>query len=91
MDLTDINQHILTAGNEIQSLLSGRKSSATQARKSLLLIQKQTNLLRRQILEYSKTPKESKDSKESQNSPTSIDVVEEQVVVEKPKKKVKGK
>ena len=83
MDLTNINQHILTAENDIQSLLSGRKASATQARKSLLIVKKQADLLRKQILEYSKTPKESTSSSE--------DSEEKEVVVEKTKKKVKGK
>ena len=65
MDLTELNQQIALAGSEIQSLLGGKRASATRARKNLLQIKKQSDSLRRQVLEYSKNSRaEAKVAKE---------------------------
>ena len=104
MDLTELNQQIALAGTEIQSLLGGKRASATRARKNLLLIKKQSDSLRRQVLEYSKNSKaEAKSAKSAKEvkvatckevkvkeAPVAAAPVQENKE-EKPKKKPKGK
>lgn len=101
MDLTELNQQITLAGSEINSLLGGKKSSATKARKSLLLVKKTSDSLRRQILEYSKSSRSA--AKEAKSAKPAKEVKEvkaqeapaqenkEETKEEKPKKKAKGK
>jgi len=99
MDLTELNQQIALAGTEIQSLLGGKRASATRARKNLLLIKKQSDSLRRQVLEYSKNSKaEAKSAKEVKVATCKEVKVKEAPVAEvpelkeeKPKKKLKGR
>ena len=99
MDLTELNNQIALAGTEIQSLLGGKRASATRARKNLLLIKKQSDSLRRQVLEYSKNSKaeaksaksaKAKEVKEVKEAPVAAASVAE-AKEEKPKKKVKGR
>ena len=106
MDLTELNQQIALAGSEIQSLLGGKRASATRARKNLLQIKKQSDSLRRQVLEYSKNSRaEAKVAKEVKVATCKeVKVATKEVKVakvqeapvqenkeEKPKKKMKGK
>jgi hypothetical protein len=107
MDLTELNQQIALAGTEIQSLLGGKRASATRARKNLLLIKKQSDSLRRQVLEYSKNSKaEAKSAKSAKEvkvatcKEVKVATCKEAPVAaapvqenkeEKPKKKPKGK
>jgi hypothetical protein len=99
MGLTELNNQIALAGTEIQSLLGGKRASATRARKNLLLIKKQSDSLRRQVLEYSKNSKaEAKSAKEVKVATCKEVKVKEAPVQEnkenkkeKPKKKTKAK
>jgi hypothetical protein len=102
MDLTELNNQISLAGTEIQSLLGGKRASATRARKSLLLVKKQSDSLRRQVLEYSKNSRaEAKSAKSAKSAKEvkEVKVLEAPVAAapvaeakeEKPKKKTKAK
>ena len=77
MDLTELNHQIALAGTEIQSLLGGKRASATRARKNLLLIKKQSDSLRRQVLEYSKNSKAEAKSAKSAKSAKEVKKVKE--------------
>jgi phage/plasmid-associated DNA primase len=101
MDLIELNQQIALAGTEIQSLLGGKRASATRARKNLLQIKKQSDSLRRKVLEYSKNSKaEAKSAKEIKEVTCKEVKVKEALVAaalvaepkeEKPQKKLKGR
>ena len=102
MDLTELNNQIALAGTEIQSLLGGKRASATRARKNLLLIKKQSDSLRRQVLEYSKNSRAEAKSAKSAKSAKEVKEVKEAPVAAAPvqenkeetpncKKKTKGK
>ena len=54
MDLTGLKSHLTNAESEINNLKAGKKVAATRARASLLNIQKETNKLRKEILEHAK-------------------------------------
>ena len=54
MDLTGLKSHLIAAESEINNLKAGKKVAATRARASLLNIQKETNKLRKEILEHAK-------------------------------------
>ena len=54
MDLTGLKSHLTAAESEINNLIAGKKVAATRARASLLNIQKETNKLRKEILEHVK-------------------------------------
>ena len=60
MDLSEINRLVTDAQNEMASFNGGRAAAATRARKSLLLIKKQSDSLRKQILEQQKSKKQPK-------------------------------
>jgi len=91
MDLTGLKSHLTNAESEMNNLKAGKKVAATRARASLLNIQKETNKLRKEILEHAKgltkkaapTPAP---TPEPTPAPTPEPVVEEE---KKPKKKVK--
>lgn len=55
MDFNDINRNLIIAEEEIKCLKAGKKVSATRGRKALLDVKKQSDLLRKQILEYSRS------------------------------------
>ena len=81
MDLSEINRLMVDADNEMKSFNGGRQAAATRARKSLLLIKKQSDSLRKQILEQQKSKKQPKEK---------ADVVADGVAeVDKGKKKEK--
>ena len=54
MDLNEINRQLLVAEEEIKLLKGGKKVSATRARQALLHIKKQSDLVRKEILENTK-------------------------------------
>ena len=60
MDLSEINRLVVDADNEMKSFNGGRAAAATRARKSLLLIKKQSDSLRKSILEQQKENKQPK-------------------------------
>ena len=89
MDLTGLKSHLIAAESEINNLKAGKKVAATRARASLLNIQKETNKLRKEILEHAKgltkkTPTAATPTPAPTPAPTPEPVVEEE---KKPKKK----
>lgn len=101
MDLIEINRLVIDTQNEMNSFNGGRAAAATRARKSLLLIKKQSDQLRKSILIEQKSKKEPKAKKEPKEV-KEVPVVEAplpvaeapvvKVVQEKaPKSKKKGK
>ncbi len=98
MDLTEINRLVIDTQNEMNSFNGGRAAAATRARKSLLLIKKQSDQLRKSILLEQKSKKQPKEPKEPKAKEVKeVPVAEAPVQVEAqekpkdPKKKVKGK
>ena len=53
--INEIKTHIFVAESELNSLLTGRKASASRVRKSLQEIKKLSHLLRKAIVEHVKT------------------------------------
>ncbi len=96
--MEEINRLVLDTQNEMASFNGGRAAAATRARKSLLLIKKQSDLLRKSILETQKSKKEIKEPKAKKEVPVPEvfvaeikEVAEAQEKPKDPKKKVKGK
>ena len=96
MDLIEINRLVIDTQNEMNSFNGGRAAAATRARKSLLLIKKQSDQLRKSILieqKSKKEPKAKKEPKEVKEVPVAEapaqENKEENKVQEKPKKKVR--
>ena len=53
--ITEIKTHIFVAESELNSLVAGKKASASRVRKSLQQIKKLSHLLRKAIVEFTKT------------------------------------
>ncbi len=56
--INNIKTHIFVAESELNSLLAGKKASASRVRKSLQEIKKLSHALRKAIVEHLKTLKE---------------------------------
>jgi hypothetical protein len=54
MDLQNIEKQLLIANEQIDKLKKGKKVAATHARQALLQIKKETDRLRKEVLEYVK-------------------------------------
>jgi predicted sulfurtransferase len=53
--ITEIKTHIYVAESELNDLIAGKKASASRVRKSLQQIKKLSHLLRKAIVEFTKT------------------------------------
>jgi predicted sulfurtransferase len=53
--INEIKTHILVAESELNDLIAGKKASAGRVRKSLQQIKKLSHLLRKAIVEFTKT------------------------------------
>ncbi len=53
--INEIKTHILVAESELNSLIAGKKASASRVRKSLQEVKKLSHLLRKAIVEFTKT------------------------------------
>ena len=70
--ITEIKTHIFVAESELNSLVAGKKASASRVRKSLQQIKKLSHLLRKAIVEFTKTLP----TKKRSLSPKPVEVVE---------------
>ena len=70
--INEIKTHIFVAESELNSLLAGRKASASRVRKSLQEIKKLSHALRKAIVEFTKTLP----TKKRSLSPKPVEVVE---------------
>ena len=52
--INEIKTHILVAESEVNSLITGRKASASRVRKSLQEVKKLSHLLRKAVIEHVK-------------------------------------
>ena len=55
MDLTKLQSQLESAKTELDQLKSGRKVSASRARAALMKVKKESDILRKEILTYSKS------------------------------------
>ena len=87
--ISSIKAHLTTAESELNSLQAGKKASSGRARKSLQHIKQLAHLLRKQIIEHTKSLPTKKRTAIVAEEPAQASVVveEPQVVVEAPKKK----
>ena len=88
MDLNELNRQLLVAEEEIKLLKGGKKVSATRARQALLHIKKQSDLVRKEILENTRRNKPVKEVVEKELHVEVNDVKHHEVDhVKQPKKK----
>lgn len=98
--INEIKTHMLVAESELNSLVTGTKASASRCRKSLQQIKKLSHLLRKAIVEFTKTlptkkralspkPVESAEPKPVESVVEPATVVEPKPIVVKRKKLVK--
>ena len=91
MDLNEINTQLIVAEEEIKLLKGGKKIAAQRARKALLNIKKQTDLIRKEILQNTKKDKPVKEKPVEKEilhvNDVKHHVVNEEKVDVKPKKK----
>ncbi len=87
--INEIKTHLLVAESELNSLISGKKASSSRVRKSLQEVKKLSHLLRRSIVEFTKSLPTKKRTAIVAEEPAQASVVVEEppVVVEAPKKK----
>ena len=89
MDLNEINRQLLVAEEEIKLLKGGKKVSATRARQALLHIKKQSDLVRKEILENTRRNKPVKEVEVEKELHVEVNDVKHHEVdhVKQPKKK----
>ena len=88
MDLNEINRQLIVAEEEIKLLKGGKKVSATRARQALLSIKKQSDLVRKEILQNTKKDRPVKEVVEKELHVNDVKHHEVEVKQQK-KKKVK--
>ena len=80
--INEIKTHIFVAESELNSLLTGRKASASRVRKSLQEIKKLSHALRKAIVEHLKTLPTKKRSLAPIDKPTPENMAD--IPIEKP-------
>jgi predicted sulfurtransferase len=91
--IAEIKTHIFVAESELNDLIAGKKASASRVRKSLQQIKKLSHLLRKAIVEFTKTlpVKKRALSPKTEEPKTEEPKVEEPKVESKPVAAVKRK